>query len=264
VRLNGRALPDATPLQQALKAGDHVRLEAKGFIPKELDFSDAAHWPSTVALDPVVAPVELRTDPAGAKVVMDGKPLDGVTPLTVSWNQGQAHQLTFTNGASSLPKDFGVGETPVGAYQLQPAAASEAGVAGNGTLKLAGAFAVRVKMDGQDKGEVAPGGSLEAAPGEHKVELANAKLFFAESRSVTVEAGKEAKLALPAVATLTVNTHPGVGDVMVDGRATGIQSDGSSVKVASGRHTVTVRSLGGKTASQSLEVQGSRSVDLPL
>jgi hypothetical protein len=264
VTLNGRALAEATPLQQSLRPGDHLRFEAKGYQPKELDFSAAGAWPSTVALDPIVSQVELRTDPAGAQVVMDGKTLDGLTPLSVSWNQGQPHQLTFTKDALSLPKDFAAGEAPRGPFQLQPPAASEAGVSGNGTLKLAGAFSVRLRVDGEDKGELAPGRSLELPPGDHKLEMASTKAFFSEARSVKVEAGKEARLSLPAMATLTVNTHPGVGDVMVDGRAAGIQSDGSSVQVAAGRHTISVRSLSGKTATQSLDIQGNRSVDMPL
>ena len=264
VSLNGRALDESTPLQRPLKAGDHVHFEAKGYKAKDLDFADAASWPSLVVLDPIVDSVELRTDPAGAQVVLDGKTLDGMTPLTVSWNEGVPHQLTFTKEALNLPKDFAVGETPAGVYQLQGQAASDAGVGGNGTLRTSGAFSVRVAVDGVDKGELEPGKSLELPPGAHKVDLSNAKLFFSDSRSVTVEAGKEAKLALPAVATLTVNTHPGVGDVTVDGRAAGIQSDGSSVRLAAGRHSIAIRSLSGKTAHQTVEVTGDKSLDLPL
>jgi hypothetical protein len=123
---------------------------------------------------------------------------------------------------------------------------------------------VRVKVDGADKGELAPGRSLALTPGDHRVEMGNAKVFFSEARAITVEMGKETKLQLPGLATLTVSTHPGVGDVLVDGRSAGIQSDGSSVKVAAGRHTVTVKSLSGKTASQAVEAQGDKSVDLAL
>lgn len=264
VSVNGRALAETTPLQQPLKAGDHLRFEAKGFQPKELDFTDAAAWPAAITLDPVIGPVELKTEPAGAQVVMDGKAVEGVTPLTVSWNQGQPHQVTFTKDTATLPKDFAPGEVPAAPFVLQPATAMAAGEAGNGSLKIAGGFSVRVKVDGADKGELAPGRSLELPPGDHKVELSNGKLFYSESRTVQVAAGKEAKLQVPGMASLTVNTHPGVGDVLVDGRPAGIQSDGSSVRMAAGRHTITVRSLSGKTASQTVEVQDGKSVDLPL
>ncbi|HZU54219.1 MAG TPA: protein kinase [Holophagaceae bacterium] len=264
VSVNGRALAETTPLQQPLKAGDHLRFEAKGFQPKELDFTDAAAWPAAITLDPVIGPVELKTEPAGAQVVMDGKAVEGVTPLTVSWNQGQPHQVTFTKDTATLPKDFAQGEVPAAPFVLQPATAMAAGEAGNGSLKIAGGFSVRVKVDGADKGELAPGRSLELPPGDHKVELSNGKLFYSESRTVQVAAGKEAKFQVPGMASLTVNTHPGVGDVLVDGRPAGIQSDGSSVRMAAGRHTITVRSLSGKTASQTVEVQDGKSVDLPL
>ncbi len=264
VTLNGRVLTDTTPVQEPLKAGDHLRFEAKGFQAKDLDFSTAADWPGTIALAPILSTLELKTDPAGAQVVMDGKPLDGVTPVSVSWNQGQAHQLTFTKGTASLPKDFGPGEIPDGVYALQPASASVAAVTGNGTVRFTGGFSVRVKVDGADKGELGNGKTLELPPGDHKLDLTNGKLFFSESRTVTIAMGQEAKVALPGLASLTVNTHPGVGDVLVDGKATGIQSDGSKLQMAAGKHTVTIRSLSGKTASQTLDVQGDKSVDLAL
>lgn len=264
VSLNGRALSETTPIQEPLKAGDHLRFEAKGFQAKELDFSTAGAWPATISLTPVVSSVDLKTDPAGAQVVMDGKPLDGVTPLSVSWNQGQPHQLTFTKGAASLPKDFAIGEVPDGTFALQPPSASTAAVTGNGTVRFSGGFAVRVKVDGVDKGEMAPGRTLELPPGDHRLDLSNGKVFFSETRTMTVTLGQEAKVALPGLASLTVNTHPGVGDVLVDGKPTGIQSDGSRVQVAAGKHTITIRSLSGKTASQTLEVQGDKSVDLAL
>lgn len=264
VSLNGRALSEATPIQEPLKAGDHLRFEAKGFQAKELDFTSAGAWPATITLAPVVSSVDLKSDPAGAQVVMDGKPLDGVTPLSVSWNQGQPHQLTFTKGTASLPKDFAVGEVPEGVFALQSASASAAAVTGNGTLRFSGGFSVRVKVDGADKGEMAPGRTLDLPPGDHRVELSNGKVFFAEARTVTVAMGQEAKVAVPVLASLTVSTHPGVGDVLVDGKPTGIQSDGSRVQVAAGKHTITIRSLSGKTASQTLDVSGDKSVDLAL
>ncbi|HEU4950456.1 MAG TPA: serine/threonine-protein kinase [Holophagaceae bacterium] len=264
VQLNGRTLDQRTPLQQALKPGDHLRFEARGFQPKELDFDGTGAWPAQVALDPVLSPVTLHTEPEGAKVVLDGKSLDGATPLQVTWNQGQPHQLTFSLGASTLPKDFAVGEVPAGVYTLQAPAVAAAASSGNGTLRLAGAFPVHLRVDGEDKGELAPGQTLELPPGDHRVEWSNPKVFCAAGRTLSVVAGQETRLAIPGLGSLTVNTHPGVGDVLVDGRPAGIQSDGSSVKVAEGRHTVTVRSLGGKTATRTLEVRGDTPVDLPL
>jgi len=264
VTLNGRALGDTTPIQEPLKAGDHLKFEAKGFQAKELDFTTSAVWPSSISLEPIVSTLELKTDPAGAQVVMDGKPLEGVTPLSISWNQGQPHQLTFTKGTASLPKDFAVGEVPEGVFALQSASASAAAVTGNGTVRFAGGFSVRVKVDGADKGEMGPGKTLELTPGDHRLDLSNGRVFFSESRTVTVTMGQEAKVALPGLASLTVNTHPGVGDVLVDGKPTGIQSDGSRVQVAAGKHTITIRSLSGKTVSQTVEVQGDKSVDLAL
>ena len=93
--------------------------------------------------------------------------------------------------------------------------------------------------------------------------MASAKHYFKDSRSLGVTAGQTAPLNLPALATLTVETFPGTGKVLVDGQDTGIESDGSSVKVAEGRHTITVRGPKG-SKNETVEVRGDKGLKFPL
>ncbi len=257
-----------TPTNQALREGDHLRMVLKGFRPFTYAYRPGTA-PPTFPLEPVVSDEVIDSQPQGATVVLDEKPLEGVTPLKVRWNQGVPHRLTLTRDQQGFQWDFARGEVPGGkAFALKDAgavASVEPPLDPNapGTLKLAGGFAVRVKVDGKDLGELGPGGKLAVPPGPHKVELANAKVFYRDSRTITVTAGQPSALALPGLATLIVETFPGTGRVAIDGQDAGIESDGSSVQVSLGRHTVTIRSAGG-TRTEPVDVSGDRHLKIPL
>ncbi|HJV22170.1 MAG TPA: serine/threonine-protein kinase [Holophagaceae bacterium] len=231
-----------------LKEGDLIRIEAKGYQPSpEIRYSKAEGFPPEVPLAPIITRVELKSDPEGAAVVLEGKEV-GVTPLVIeSWNQGEAHDLTLSKGDLMYTRRFLVGEAPADAVLKLEKRASAATVEppldpnAKGFLSLKGAFSVNVKVDGADRGSLAPGGKLELTPGSHKVELASPKHFFKETRTLSVAPGQGSPLNLPGLATITVETFPGTGRVSIDGLDAGIESDQSSVTVAHGTHTITVR-----------------------
>jgi hypothetical protein len=256
-------------MNQPLQAGDRLRLELKGHQPISYAFKPG-EAPPTFPFEPVFSEELIDSVPPGATVVLDEKPLEGVTPLRIRWNQGQSHRLTLTLGDLGKAVDFAPGEVPGGrAFELKPATTAETRPEPSldpnapGVLKVAGAFTVHVKVDGVDRGELAPGAKLSLPPGPHRLELASARHFYKEVRTVSMEAGQTLSLSLPGLAKLTVETNPGVGKVFVDGVDAGIESDGSSVQVVHGRHTITVRGLRGiKTAT--VEVRGDTPVSIPL
>ncbi len=258
-----------TPMNQPLQAGDNLRLELNGFRPLAYAFKPG-EAPPAFTLEPIISEERITSVPPGATVVLDEKPLEGETPLTVRWNQGQPHRLTLTKERLAYASDFAPGEVPGGrTFELKEAAAAaarpEPALDPNapGVLKLAGAFGVRVKVDGQDKGDLAPGATLPLPPGTHKVELASPRHYYRESRSLSVAAGQTQPLNLPPLATLTVETFPGTGKVLVDGQDAGIESDGSSLKLPHGRHTITVRGPKG-IKSETVEVRGDKGLRFPL
>ncbi len=257
-----------TPMNQPLRDGDHLRMVLKGFQPFSYTFKPG-EAPPTFPLQPVVSEEVIDSQPQGATVVLDEKPIEGFTPLRVRWNQGVSHRLTLTKDQQGFQWDFAPGEVP-GAKAF---ALKDAGSAGSveppldpnapGAFKLAGGFAVRVKVDGKDLGELNPGGKVPVAPGAHKVELASSKYFYRDTRSLTVAAGGDAALVVPGLATLIVETFPGTGRVSIDGQDANIESDGSSVQVSRGRHTITIRSAGG-TRTEPVEVNGDKHLKIPL
>jgi hypothetical protein len=237
-----------TPMNQPLVAGDKLRLELKGHAPVTYEIK-SGEAPGAFPLQPVISHELIDSMPRGATVVMDEKPLEGVTPLTVRWNQGQPHRLTLTKETQGHASDFGLGEVPGGrVFELKEATTAETrqepplNPHEPGAIKLSGGFSVRVKVAGKDLGELSPGAKLPLPPGTHQLELSSARHFYKDTRAVSVTAGQTTTLTSPGLATLTVNTYPGSGKVFVDGVDTGTESDGSSpIRLATGRHTITVR-----------------------
>jgi tRNA A-37 threonylcarbamoyl transferase component Bud32 len=259
----------STPMNQPLVPGDKLRLELKGFQPTQYEFR-SGEAPPAFPLQPILSDETLDSTPQGATVVLDEKPLEGVTPLKVRWNQGLAHRLTLTKGSTGAAVDFGVGETPGGrTFELREGTTAETRPEppldphAPGSLKLAGGFSVRVRADGKDLGELSPGSKLSLAPGTHQLELSSSRHFYRDARAVTVVAGQTSGLTVPGLATLTIETFPGTGKVFVDGQDTGIESDGSSLSLALGRHAITVRGTRG-TKTETVDLNGDKGLKFQL
>ena len=258
-----------TPTNQSLVPGDQLRLELKGHESIRYEFKPG-EAPPTFPFQPIISEELLDSAPQGATVVLDEKPLEGATPLKIRWNQGQSHRLTLTKDKLGSASDFGPGEVPGGrVFELKEVTTAdtrqEPSLDPNapGILKLTGGFSVRVKADGKDLGEFSPGSKLPLPPGIHKLELTSTRHFYKDHRDVSVSAGQSVPLTVPGLATLTVETFPGTGKVLVDGQDTGIESDGSSVQIARGRHIITVHGPNG-TKTQTVDLDRDKGLRFPL
>ena len=151
--------------------------------------------------------------------------------------------------AAAQPKPAAIPEAPPRSAELT----------GPGSIRLAGEFPVRVRLDGKELGELRPGASLPAAPGPHHLDLSSPGVFFREAQQVTVLARKALTVTLPGVVHLTVETFPASALVLVDGQLTQVESDGSTpITLTKGRHTVTIQGHAG--VSKSVDLQA----DTPL
>jgi len=149
-------------------------------------------------------------------------------------------------------------EPPAAAPEVKQAPAAKAAPAaptGPGTLHFNGPYAVHVKLDKKDMNEVPENGSLgKIPPGPHTLEMYSTRVFFKETRAVTVAAGQTVTIDLPPVYSLTVETYPSSGPVVIDGTVTQAESDGSTpVQVTKGPHRVGIQNRPG---SREVVVQG--------
>ncbi len=258
-----------TTTNQSLLPGDKLRLELKGHEGLGYEFKPDQPPPGPFTLKPKITDELVDSAPQGATVMLDGKEM-GVTPLPVRWNQGKPNSLTLTKGNLGYAWDFAPGDVPTGkVFELKAATTAETRQEppldpnAPGFLKLAGGFVVRVKVDGKDMGDLSPGAKLSLPPGTHKLDLMSVRYFFKDSRSVSIPAGQTVPLTVPALGNLTVETYPGTGKVSVDGVETDIESDRSSIHIADGHHTITVRGAKG-TKHQPVEVRGETLSRFPL
>jgi tRNA A-37 threonylcarbamoyl transferase component Bud32 len=260
----------STPVSQPLVPGDKLRLEAKGFDPLPFELKAGEAPPPSFELKPIIREELVDSTPQGATVVLNDKALDAPTPMKVTWNQGQSNTLTLTKGKLVYSHIFNPGEVPTGrTFDMKEATTASTlpepplDPKAPGALKLAGGFSVRVKVDGKDYGEFSPGGKLTLAPGSHQLELSSALYFYKATQSISITAGQSANITVPGLATLTVDTHPGSGKVLVDDLDAHIESDGSSVRLAQGRHVVTVRGAKG-LKNQTVDLNGDKTLQFEL
>ncbi|MBL0313655.1 MAG: PEGA domain-containing protein [Holophagaceae bacterium] len=258
VFVNDKKMEGETPIPLPLKPGDKVRIEHKGFEPLEFDFK-AGDKPEP-KLRAKVSEIILKSDPGGATVTLDTEQ-KGPTPVKVSWNQGTKHTLSLKKDELIFNRDYLVGDLPDDApIQLKPADSTPVDPNAPATLKLAGGFPVRVRIDGKDAGELTSSSKMTLPDGPHKLELSNASVFYRDSRSITAKGGQVIAINVPGTARITVETFPGADKVAIDGTPTGVDSDGnSSITVSRGRHVITVKGI-----KQAVNITGDQPVKFKI
>ena len=259
----------STPNRQLLQEGDRLRLVLKGHRPLSYEFKDG-QLPPIFPLEAIHSRERIDSVPSGAHVVLDEHDLEGVTPLSLDWNQGARHRLTLTKDNLVSHWDFEPGELPTGrTFILKDAEAVHAPAEppldpnAPGELTLEGGFPVRLRLDGKDLGELAPGSKTPVPPGAHKIELSSARYFYRDTRSILITPGQATVLQVPGLATLSIETFPGSGHVFIDGQDAQIESDNRSVRVSRGRHILLIRSPGGNR-TEPIDVTGDQHIRIPL
>jgi len=200
-----------------------------------------------------VAPIKklvrltLATEPPGADITLDGKPLDGRTPLSVELDTSQNHLVAFSlDGYSprrvTIPSDAAKDVT-VALMQAGPP----------GTLNVLSAYPVDVMLgDGVlAKAQTSPSLSLPA--GRHTLRIVAPSVFLRMSPTVEVRAGEAVAVQVPALGHLSVQANPDNCEVFVDGESIGYLPVRKK-PVASGRHTVVFKWPDGARDEKVVEV----------
>ena len=229
-----------TPLKLAMTAGHYemvlrrgtdervvpIDVEAGTQIVQRIEFAA----PSTATAKIVVA-----TDPAGARVLLDGEP-KGVSPLTLSDVSAGRHRVSVINAAgASLQRQVTVegGTTTSVMFSLSAAPALEVG-----WLTVVSPFELKI-LESNDVIGTSASTKIIVPAGIHELDLVNTGLAYQVHRRVAVEAGKTAELRIDARAPVNVNARPWA-DVFVDGAPVGTTPI-ANLSLTLGTHQVVFR-----------------------
>jgi hypothetical protein len=236
-----------TPLRLDLPAGPHrVRLEANSKARTlTVGVVAGAEVTQSVDLDRAVQTGSLfvRSDPAGAKVLVDNKPA-GVTPITVLDLTPGPHAISVTgkdgaNARQSVQVEAGATATlRLSLERPQVAEASTAVVAEptNGWVLVDAPIEMQVLHGGRQLG--VSGRRLALAPGSYDLQLRAAD--YTSVKRVEVSAGRVARIEVNVPdGTVNLNAAPWA-EVYLDGRSLG-ETPIANASVTAGTHEVIFR-----------------------
>jgi hypothetical protein len=230
-----------TPLRVELVPGQHtVRLDGGDNVTRT--------FPVTVTAGKEVSHIvelsrnldtgglDIRTDPAGAKVSIDGRAV-GNSPVSLADITPGDHQIVVEGQAGTARQTVRVIAgtrssivIPLSSNPASPAA---------GWLSVAADHELEIMQDGAQIG-TSRTERLMMAAGTYNLEFTNDALGFSVTKSVKIEAGRVAKLsvAIPD-GTLSVNATPWA-EVFVDGTPIG-QTPVGNLPMKAGQHELVFR-----------------------
>ena len=237
-----------TPLRLDLPAGPHrVRLEANSKARTlTVGVVAGAEVTQSIDLDRAVQTGSLfvRSDPAGAKVLVDNKPA-GVTPITVLDLSPGSHTVSVTgadgaNAKQSVQVEAGATATlRLTLDRPQVAQASTAVAAAeptNGWVLVDAPIDMQVLHGGRQIGS--SGRRLPLAPGTYELQVRAAD--YSTAKRVEVSAGRVARVEVNVPdGTVNLNAAPWA-EVYLDGRSLG-ETPIANASVSAGTHEVIFR-----------------------
>jgi hypothetical protein len=194
--------------------------------------------PPAVVATPAAAPtggLQISTDPAGARVAIDGQP-HGVSPILVRDLQPGTHNVTVTGPNGSITRRVTVQENAVSSLIVS---LSGSGEFASGWLTVDSPIPAQISEDGTLLGTTdIP--RLMVPAGRHELVLTNAALGFRAQRTVQVTAGRTTAITLDVPkGTLHVNALPWA-EVWIDGQSAG-ETPLGNVSLPIGTHQLVFR-----------------------
>jgi hypothetical protein len=233
----------STPLTLDLSPGDHLlQIVSDGHVRKiPVTIAEGREVAQFIEL-PAVAPaaadgqLQVRSEPAGARVLVDGQ-YRGVAPLTIEGLSPGAHSVKLEDGAASVTEAVTI-EAGVTASLVVPLTAPR-GVPVSGWISVVAPIEVQVyeqnRLLGSSKSE-----QIMVSAGRHDVEIVNETLGYRVPRTLQVTPGETAvvKLEWPK-GSLALNALPWA-EVWLNGDRLGETPIGN-MQVPIGPHRVVFR-----------------------
>jgi hypothetical protein len=235
-------LHGVTPARITLKAGPHIlELRGKG-LPRVMpitmtaggNLSQFVEFAETSAA--VTGQLDVRSDPPGAKVTIDGQPA-GTAPTIVQNLAPGEHKIVLEREGATVQNTVTIepGQT---ASLVAPLGAAGGGPS-SGWLSVSAPFAMQVMEDGRLIGTTETDRIMVAA-GRHVFQIVNETLGYRVTRSVQVPPGKVATVGIELPnGTVNLNAVPWA-EVWIDNKRIGETPIGN-VSLPIGPHEVVFR-----------------------
>jgi len=209
-----------TPAKVSLKPGAHlVELRGRGTprvrsVMVEAGATVSHYVELAEASAPVTGQLDVRSDPPGARVKVDGHDA-GIAPILVSNLQPGEHTVVLQNDHGTVRHTVTI-EPGLTAALVTPMAAGPQ----SGWISITAPFAMQVYEGGDLIGSTETDRILVTA-GSHHLQIVNDTLGFKISRNVNVPAGKVVPIGIELPnGVVNINAVPWA-EVFVDGRAVG-------------------------------------------
>ena len=230
-----------TPLRVTLSVGPHTLDLSAGGAHREMALTVAANAEVSQFIDmptaaPAVGQLQVRTDPSGAKVSVDGQ-LRGVSPLTVTGLAPGSHTVKLENEVGSVNDDVTI-EAGSTASLVVPLRGPQ-GAPVSGWISIAAPAEVQVFENQRLLGSSRTDRIMVTA-GRHDVEMVNESLGYRASQTIQVAPGQVAKVKPEwPQGTIAINAAPWA-NVWLDGQELGETPVGNT-QVPIGTHEVIFR-----------------------
>jgi hypothetical protein len=230
-----------TPARLSLTPGSHIiELRGRG-VPRVMPVTISAGAETSQYLElpetPSVGSLLVQSEPAGAKVTVDGVER-GAAPISVADLAPGEHDVILQGEGVAPVKQRVVIQAGVTATVLAPVATAAAGPV-SGWLSVKSPVSIELHEGGRLIGTTDTDRIMLAA-GRHDVELVNETLGYHASRTIQVVPGKVAGLSLELPqGVINLNASPWA-EVFIDGRPVGETPIGN-LAVSIGPHEVIFR-----------------------
>jgi hypothetical protein len=231
-----------TPARFSVPVGPHI-LELRGRgVPRVINVNVTAGAEVSQYLEfantPETGSLRVETQPAGAKVIIDGTDR-GVAPVTINDLLPGDHEVVLQTPIASARHVVSVQAGGTASLVTPVASASTAAGPVSGWLTVKAPFSLKIREEGRIVGTT-DADRLMLAAGRHDIELVNEALGYRVTRVVQVMPGKVASLAvdLPK-GSVNLNATPWA-EVWVDGQRVGETPIGN-LSIPIGPHEVVFR-----------------------
>jgi hypothetical protein len=225
ITLNGRQTglvtdEDGIELPVSGLVNDSVLIEMRmeGFETASADVELALTPPDPLefVLAPTVRQFELRTSPAGASVRLDGKLLEGVTPLPIELPADGEHEITFSKA------DYQTATLRIGAGEPLPSEPVVLTALGRpGTFVVESSYPLSIQRGATELVPASPSPSVQLRPGNYELRLVSEPVFLDRVVQAQVREGEATVVQAPPLGRVNVRANPGNCAVSINGFAAG-------------------------------------------